>query len=334
MQADTPPDVEVIKGFIDFTPAQIAEFAKELGIAMTAEDLVFCQTYFRDKERRDPSFAEIRVIDTYWSDHCRHTTFQTAIDKVEFELSPLTKPITKAYADYKKLRESLGRKEKTLCLMDIATIGARELKRLGKLEHLDESEEVNACSIVVEAEIDGKKQEWLVMYKNETHNHPTEIEPFGGAATCLGGAIRDPLSGRSYVYQAMRITGAGDPTQPESTLPGKLPQPACSYCFHRLFVVRQSDWLCLPARFRKFILVYRQANGIGCHWASRNERGSACRPAMSSRLLVEDGRWSWGATGSRRIPANLDVCGAEVRAATRRSNVISKTIQRPNFQRS
>jgi phosphoribosylformylglycinamidine synthase len=225
MQADTPPDVEVIKGFIDFTPAQIAEFAKELGIAMTAEDLVFCQTYFRDKERRDPSFAEIRVIDTYWSDHCRHTTFQTAIDKVEFELSPLTKPITKAYADYKKLRESLGRKEKTLCLMDIATIGARELKRLGKLEHLDESEEVNACSIVVEAEIDGKKQEWLVMYKNETHNHPTEIEPFGGAATCLGGAIRDPLSGRSYVYQAMRITGAGDPTASlESTLPGKLPQ--------------------------------------------------------------------------------------------------------------
>ena len=225
MKADRPADVRIIDGFCQFTKKQIQDMVKDLGMAMSAEDLAFCQEYFRDQEKRDPSFSEIRVIDTYWSDHCRHTTFHTAIDEVEFELSPFTKPVMNAYSTYKTLRKDLGRQDKTLCLMDIATIGARELKRLGKLDNLDASDEINACSIAITADVDGEKQEWLVMYKNETHNHPTEIEPFGGAATCLGGAIRDPLSGRSYVYQAMRITGAADPrTALEDTLPGKLPQ--------------------------------------------------------------------------------------------------------------
>ena len=225
MKADRPADVRIIDGFRQFTKKQIEDMVKELGMAMSVEDLAFCQEYFRDQEKRDPSFSEIRVIDTYWSDHCRHTTFHTAIDEVEFELSPLTMPVMNAYSQYKTLRKDLGRQDKTLCLMDIATIGARELKRRGKLDNLDASDEINACSIVITADVDGEKQEWLVMYKNETHNHPTEIEPFGGAATCLGGAIRDPLSGRSYVYQAMRITGAADPrTSLEDTLPGKLPQ--------------------------------------------------------------------------------------------------------------
>ncbi|MBP5672591.1 MAG: phosphoribosylformylglycinamidine synthase [Victivallales bacterium] len=225
MKADRPADVRIIDGFRQFTKKQIEDMVKELGMAMSVEDLAFCQEYFRDQEKRDPSFSEIRVIDTYWSDHCRHTTFHTAIDEVEFELSPLTMPVMNAYTQYKALRKDLGRQDKTLCLMDIATIGARELKCRGKLDNLDASDEINACSIVITADVDGEKQEWLVMYKNETHNHPTEIEPFGGAATCLGGAIRDPLSGRSYVYQAMRITGAADPRASlEDTLPGKLPQ--------------------------------------------------------------------------------------------------------------
>ena len=225
MQADTPPDVKILDGFCKLDKAGIKEMTKQFGLAMSAEDLAFCQEYFRDVEKREPSFTEIRVIDTYWSDHCRHTTFHTCIDPTEIELSPYTKPILKSFQEYKELRQELGRSEKPLCLMDIATIGARELKRQGKLANLDASDEINACSIEIEATVDGKKERWLVMFKNETHNHPTEIEPFGGAATCLGGCIRDPLSGRSYVYQAMRITGAGDPRTPiDQTLPGKLPQ--------------------------------------------------------------------------------------------------------------
>ena len=225
MAADVPPDVAVMEGFTALDKAGIVEMTKRLGLAMSAEDLEFCRKYFAETEKRNPTMSEIRVIDTYWSDHCRHTTFHTSIDETEFELGPMSVPIVKEYNAYRKLRESLGRGEKTLCLMDLATIGARELKRQGKLQNLDASDEINACSIEIEAEIDGEKQNWLVMFKNETHNHPTEIEPFGGAATCLGGAIRDPLSGRSYVYQAMRITGAGDPRTPiAETLAGKLPQ--------------------------------------------------------------------------------------------------------------
>ena len=226
IQTTVPEDVKVMTGFLALDASGIAALAKELGLAMSAEDLAFVQGYFRDQERREPTFTEIKVIDTYWSDHCRHTTFHTSLDEVEFPKdSPLAAPIEASYREYLEVRARLGRENKTLCLMDIGTIGAKELKRQGKLANLDASDEINACSIVADATVDGKTEPWLIMFKNETHNHPTEIEPFGGAATCLGGAIRDPLSGRSYVYQAMRITGAGDPRVPVSeTLPGKLPQ--------------------------------------------------------------------------------------------------------------
>ena len=195
-------------------------------IAMSMEDLKFCQGYFRDTEKRDPTITEMKVIDTYWSDHCRHTTFLTNIKSAEIEDGYFTEPIKEVYKDYLKSRDFVyGDKERDISLMDMATIAMKELKKRGKLADLDESDEVNACSIKVKVDVDGKEKDWLVMFKNETHNHPTEIEPFGGAATCLGGAIRDPLSGRSYVYQAMRISGSGDPrTSVEDTIPGKLPQ--------------------------------------------------------------------------------------------------------------
>ena len=226
METVVPPDVKVMDGFCALDRAGIAAMVRSLGLAMSEEDLAFCQRYFRDEEHRDPTFTEIKVIDTYWSDHCRHTTFHTSIDRAEFpEGSALGAPVAASWRDYLDIRRSLGRGDKTLCLMDLATIAARELRRRGRLADLDSSDEINACSIVVNATVDGREEPWLIMFKNETHNHPTEIEPFGGAATCLGGAIRDPLSGRAYVYQAMRITGAADPRVPvEKTLPGKLPQ--------------------------------------------------------------------------------------------------------------
>ncbi|MFA6816361.1 MAG: phosphoribosylformylglycinamidine synthase [Lentisphaeria bacterium] len=225
METTVPPDVRIMDGFMDKTPEQLKAMVEDLGLAMSVEDLAFCQKYFRDEEKRNPSFTELRVIDTYWSDHCRHTTFQTCIDKVEFSDDPLSAPVKEDYQKYIDLKKELGREKKDVCLMDMATIGARILKKQGKLDNFDKSEEINACSIIIEADVDGKKEPWLIMFKNETHNHPTEIEPFGGAATCLGGAIRDPLSGRSYVYQAMRITGAADPrTSLADTLPGKLAQ--------------------------------------------------------------------------------------------------------------
>ncbi len=226
METTVPADVKILDGFCQLDDAAIVAMVKDMGLAMSAQDLAFCQKYFRDEEHRDPSFTEIKVIDTYWSDHCRHTTFHTSLDQIEFpQNAALAAPIENSYHAYLDIRKALGRENKTLCLMDLATIGARELKRIGKLDDFDESDEINACSIVINATIDGKDEPWLIMFKNETHNHPTEIEPFGGAATCLGGAIRDPLSGRSYVYQAMRITGAADPRVPVAkTLPGKLPQ--------------------------------------------------------------------------------------------------------------
>ncbi len=216
-----PADVAVLSGFTSEDPAEIRA---RFGLAMTAEDVAFCQTYFRDEEKRDPSITEIKMLDTYWSDHCRHTTFLTAIEEATFD--PGAEVVERAWQTYLATREKLGRSEKPITLMDIALIGMRELRASGELDNLEVSEEVNAACIVVPVEIDGKPEEdWLVMFKNETHNHPTEIEPFGGAATCLGGCIRDPLSGRSYVYQAMRVTGAGNPLTPFSeTLPGKLPQ--------------------------------------------------------------------------------------------------------------
>ncbi|EJO5348022.1 phosphoribosylformylglycinamidine synthase [Clostridium botulinum] len=217
--------VEELDGFIDLSEKELKEFLEDRNLAMTLEDLKFCKEYFKNKEKRNPTITEIKVIDTYWSDHCRHTTFMTKIENITIEEGLYSNPIKEAYKDYKNIREYVHVKEKATCLMDIATIAAKELRKKGLLEDLDISPEINACSIVVDAEIDGKMEKWLVMFKNETHNHPTEIEPFGGAATCVGGAIRDPLSGRVYVYQAMRVTGSGDPRKNiEETLEGKLPQ--------------------------------------------------------------------------------------------------------------
>ena len=216
-----PADVAIL---VDFASQNSATLRNDLSLAMSVEDVKFCQAYFRDEEKRDPSLTELRMLDTYWSDHCRHTTFLTKIDAVTFGEN--TEPVQQAWQTYLATRSALGREDKPITLMDIALIGMREMKKSGELDNLEVSEEVNAASIVVPVSIDGRPaEEWLVMFKNETHNHPTEIEPFGGAATCLGGCIRDPLSGRSYVYQAMRVTGAGDPRTPFSeTLPGKLPQ--------------------------------------------------------------------------------------------------------------
>ncbi len=216
---EKPADVPVLAGFTTLNRAQLAALLDEYGLAMDLDDLVFSQSYFR-QERRDPTLTELRVIDTYWSDHCRHTTFLTAIDGVSFE-HPAAQ---KTYEDYLALRHTLGI-QKPITLMDLATIAAKRLKRTGQLKNLDESEEINACTVKTEVDVDGRPEPWLLLFKNETHNHPTEIEPFGGAATCIGGAIRDPLSGRGYVYQAMRVTGAGNPLLPPGQTPaGKLPQ--------------------------------------------------------------------------------------------------------------
>lgn len=221
-----PENVQVLDGFIDYSREQAEAFRNAMGLAMSLEDLLFCQAYFRDIEKRNPTITEVRVLDTYWSDHCRHTTFSTRIDHVRIEDGPYTAGIHQAYQRYLTSREYVdpsGSKEITL--MNLATIAMKEFRKRGLLDDLEESDEINACSIVVPVKVGDEVQEWLVMFKNETHNHPTEIEPFGGAATCLGGAIRDPLSGRSYVYQALRVTGSGDPRQPiQNTLPGKLPQ--------------------------------------------------------------------------------------------------------------
>ena len=225
MDFAVPDHVATVEGFTDMTEEELKTMLKNLGLAMSLADLKHTQNYFKNEEHRDPTITEIRVLDTYWSDHCRHTTFATVIEDVTFEESPLTEPIEKAYQEYLQGRTTLKREEKPICLMDIALMAMRELKAQGKLEDQEKSDEINACSIVIPVDVNGQEENWLLMFKNETHNHPTEIEPFGGAATCLGGAIRDPLSGRSYVYQAMRITGAGDPTgHLKDTLPGKLPQ--------------------------------------------------------------------------------------------------------------
>ncbi|MDR1408990.1 MAG: phosphoribosylformylglycinamidine synthase [Oscillospiraceae bacterium] len=225
LPAPEPEDVPLVAGFTAWGDKEVAQYHAVGGFAMTAADLCFCRNYFAG-EKRDLTETELRVIDTYWSDHCRHTTFLTRLAKVSFEQGKLTPALEKAWLQYLALREEVyGARQKDVTLMDIATIGTKVLKKRGLCADLDESDEINACSINATVTVDGQEQPWLIQFKNETHNHPTEIEPFGGAATCLGGAIRDPLSGRSYVYQAMRVTGAGDPTIPfEETLPGKLPQ--------------------------------------------------------------------------------------------------------------
>ena len=226
-QFEDPADVAIFDGFQSMSEEDLRTLYESLNLAMTFQDFKHIQNYFAGEEKRDPSVTEIRVLDTYWSDHCRHTTFLTELKNVTFEDGYYREPIEKSYEEYQEVRKEIfaDRPDKYVSLMDIALMAMRKLKADGKLDDMEESDEINACSIVVPVEIDGKEEEWLVFFKNETHNHPTEIEPFGGAATCLGGAIRDPLSGRSYVYQAMRVTGAGDPTVPVAdTLQGKLPQ--------------------------------------------------------------------------------------------------------------
>jgi len=224
---EQPEDVKIFDGFMDMPEKELNELYSSLNLAMTFKDFLHIQNYFKNEEKRDPSVTEIRVLDTYWSDHCRHTTFQTELKDVEFTKGDYNEPIENTYRQYLADREEVyaGRSDKYVCLMDLALMAMKKLRKEGKLQDMEVSEEINACSIVVPVVIDGQEEEWLVNFKNETHNHPTEIEPFGGAATCLGGAIRDPLSGRTYVYQAMRVTGAADPTRPMSeTMHGKLPQ--------------------------------------------------------------------------------------------------------------
>ena len=222
-----PEDVKIFDGFKEMSEADLKALYDSLNLAMTFKDFQHIQNYFKNEEKRDPSMTEIRVLDTYWSDHCRHTTFSTELTDVKFDEGDYKEPIVKTYEKYLADREVLykGRDDKFVCLMDLALMAMKKLKSEGKLVDQEESDEINACSIVVPVDVDGKEEEWLINFKNETHNHPTEIEPFGGAATCLGGAIRDPLSGRTYVYQAMRVTGAADPTvSVKETLKGKLPQ--------------------------------------------------------------------------------------------------------------
>ena len=224
---EEPADVKIFDGFKDMPEAELKELYSSLGLAMTFKDFQHIQNYFKGEEHRDPSMTEIRVLDTYWSDHCRHTTFSTELTEVSFGDGDYKKPMEDTYKEYLQTHSEIfkGREDKFVCLMDLALMAMRKLKKEGKLQDQEESDEINACSIVVPVEVDGVEEEWLVNFKNETHNHPTEIEPFGGAATCLGGAIRDPLSGRTYVYQAMRVTGAADPTvSVKETMKGKLPQ--------------------------------------------------------------------------------------------------------------
>ena len=232
---DIPTEVATLTGFTKLSRDELADFIANYGLAMDLDDIAFCQSYFQ-KEDRDPTITEIRMIDTYWSDHCRHTTFGTILDHVTFEDALLQK----TYEDYLETRNALGRSEKPICLMDLATIAVKHLKAAGKLPKLDESEEINACTVKMDVTVDGVTEPWLLLFKNETHNHPTEIEPFGGAATCIGGAIRDPLSGRSYVYGAMRVTGAADPLTPRQAAPAEDRH-------HRrrwLFLLRQPDRPC------------------------------------------------------------------------------------------
>ena len=220
MEYPVPAPVKVLEGFNQLDEEQLKKFIADNGLAMDLGDIEFCQKYFRS-EHRDPTITEIKMIATYWSDHCRHTTFGTILDDVQID----DEVVQAAFDRYMAMRKDLGRENKPRCMMDLATIGAKELKKQGILKNLDESEEINACTVKIKCDVNGKDEDWLFLFKNETHNHPTEIEPFGGAATCIGGAIRDPLSGRTYVYQAMRVTGAADPLVPVSqTMPGKLPQ--------------------------------------------------------------------------------------------------------------
>ena len=313
---EMPAPVEVLNGFCSFNEEELADFISDRGLAMDLADIKLCQQYFKGEDR-EPTITEIKMIDTYWSDHCRHTTFNTIIDSVKFE----DEVLQKAYDRYIDVRKSLGR-TKPVTLMDIGTIAAKQLKKDGKLDKLDESEEINACTVKIKVNIDGKAEDWLLLFKNETHNHPTEIEPFGGAATCVGGAIRDPLSGRSYVYSAMRVTGAGDPLVPVSqTIAGKLPQRKLvttaaagysSYGNQIGLATGQVDELYHPGYVAK-----RMEIGAVIA-AAPAENVIRKKPEPTDKVILLGGRTGrdgcGGATGSSKSHdvSSLESCGAEV----------------------
>ena len=317
LRAETPERVPVLEGFRSLDEAGRAALRSELALAMDAADLLFCQKYFQSEDR-DPTLTELRVIDTYWSDHCRHTTFLTHLTDVSFD----DPDVEEAYQRYFAVRAELGRADKPITLMDIATIGAKVLIAKGILNDLDESDEINACTVKITVDVDGKPEPWLLLFKNETHNHPTEIEPFGGAATCIGGAIRDPLSGRGYVYQAMRVTGAADPTAPiEETLPGKLPQKKLtttaaagysSYGNQIGLATGLVDELYHPGYAAKRMEI---GAVVGAAPADHVRRET---PAPGDLVVLLGGRTGrdgcGGATGSSKAhdASSLEACGAEV----------------------
>ena len=343
---EEPADVKIFDGFRTMPEAELKALYDSLGLAMTFKDFQFIQEHFAAEESRDPSMTEIRVLDTYWSDHCRHTTFQTELKNVIFEDGDYKEPMQAAYDMYQAHRAEIfaGRKDKYVSLMDIALMAMRKLKKDGKLDDQEETDEINACSIIVPVEIDGKTEEWLINFKNETHNHPTEIEPFGGAATCLGGAIRDPLSGRTYVYQAMRVTGAADPTVPmEKTLEGKLPQ-------RKLVTGAASGY---SSYGNQIGLATGLVNEIyhPDYVAKRMEIGAVMAAAPRSNVIRETsdpgdiiillgGRTGrdgcGGATGSSKAhnSQSIDTCGAEVQkgnAPTERK--LQRLFRRPEVSR-
>ena len=317
---ETPELPPVIDGFIELEEEGLKKFLKEHGLAMDLEDLKFMQEYFQKIECRNPTITEVRVIDTYWSDHCRHTTFHTVIDGVEIQ----PEYVKDTYLNYLDLRNHIyeGRTPKPVCLMDLGTIGAKALKKYGKLTDLDESEEINACSVKIKVDVDDEDQDWLLMFKNETHNHPTEIEPFGGAATCLGGAIRDPLSGRSYVYQAMRVTGAADPLKPiNETMKGKLPQrkivttAAAGYSSYGNQIGLATGLVC--EIYHPGYVAKRMEVGAVIA-AAPEENVVRLRPEPGDVVILLGGRTGrdgcGGATGSSKSHniESLESCGAEV----------------------
>lgn len=343
---DEPGDVKIFDGFQLMQEQELRELYSSLNLAMTFKDFLHIQNYYKNEEKRDPSMTEIRVLDTYWSDHCRHTTFSTELKNVTFGEGDYRKPLEETYEQYLRDHKEIfkGRKDKFVCLMDLALMAMRKLKREGKLEDQEESDEINACSIVVPVEIDGKTEEWLVNFKNETHNHPTEIEPFGGAATCLGGAIRDPLSGRTYVYQAMRVTGAADPTvSVKETLKGKLPQKklvrsaAHGYSSY-------GNQIGLATGYVKEIY---HPDYVAKRMEIGAVMGAAPRRAVKREnsdpgdiIILLGGRTGrdgiGGATGSSKVhtEASIEVCGAEVQkgnAPTERK--IQRMFRRPEVSR-
>lgn len=343
---ETPEDVAIFRGFAHMEEKELKELYSSLNLAMTFKDFLHIQNYFQNQEHRDPSVTEIRVLDTYWSDHCRHTTFSTELKNITFTDGDYKDPIVNTYNQYLSDREEIykGREDKFVCLMDLALMAMKKLKKEGKLADQEESDEINACSIVVPVEIDGQTEEWLVNFKNETHNHPTEIEPFGGAATCLGGAIRDPLSGRTYVYQAMRVTGAADPTRPlEETMKGKLPQ--------RKIVTEAAHGYSSYGNQIGLATGYVKEIYHPGYAAKRMEIGAVMGAAPRKDVIRETsdpgdiiillgGRTGrdgiGGATGSSKVhtEASIEVCGAEVQkgnAPTERK--IQRMFRRPEVSR-